>query len=46
MAWGAERAKRGLSWLSVSEQALVEPCTGYLGYLFYNMPLHVDEQHG
>ncbi len=21
-------------------------CTGYLGDLFYNMPLHVDEQRG
>ena len=21
-------------------------CTGYLGDLFYNLPLHVDEQHG
>jgi len=21
-------------------------CAGYLGYLFYNLPLHVDEQHG
>ncbi len=20
-------------------------CTGYLGYLFYNIPIHVDEQH-